>query len=271
MNIWKIRTAVQVIAVVGLNSALDFLKTGEVYGGPGKKYCVPVLNCHACPAARFACPLGAIQHNLAYRQSIEGWMPWFVLGLLGVFMAFFGRAACGWLCPFGFFQDLLARIRRKKIKLPHYIGYFRYAALVIIVVVMPYTMSALWFCRLCPAGTLTAGIPWLILKPPFPGMLGTLFYVKIGILVFFLSFSLFTSRAFCRTFCPLGAILGAFNHWSLVHLKVDDKCNQCGACINYCPVDIVPYTDVQTASCIRCMKCTRCEHIKIKIGFSNSD
>ncbi|MFP4499215.1 MAG: 4Fe-4S binding protein, partial [Vulcanimicrobiota bacterium] len=64
----KLKIAVQVIAAIAINSAFGFFKTKQVYGGPEKKICLPVLNCHACPTARTTCPIGAIQHNIAHHN-----------------------------------------------------------------------------------------------------------------------------------------------------------------------------------------------------------
>jgi len=60
------------------------------------------LNCYACPLAATACPIGAIQNLLGGRQ-----IPLFVLGVIGLSGAVGGRFACGWLCPFGWLQELL--------------------------------------------------------------------------------------------------------------------------------------------------------------------
>ena len=63
------------------------------------------LNCHACPLAAFACPVGAIQHFVGLRQ-----IPWYVLGVVGLAGALAGRFACGWFCPFGWLQELLFKV-----------------------------------------------------------------------------------------------------------------------------------------------------------------
>ena len=50
------------------NSYVKVIATKEIYDGPLKKACVPFLNCHACPTAYMACPVGIIQQFAAVRQ-----------------------------------------------------------------------------------------------------------------------------------------------------------------------------------------------------------
>ena len=78
--------------------------TGKIYTGAGKNVCVPGLNCYSCPGALGACPLGSLQ---SFLSGLKFRFPYYVLGLLLFFGALLGRAVCGFLCPFGFLQDLL--------------------------------------------------------------------------------------------------------------------------------------------------------------------
>ncbi|MCX7598110.1 MAG: 4Fe-4S binding protein, partial [Armatimonadetes bacterium] len=108
---------VQLLATIVANNGL--LQTT-------KAVCWPGLNCWACPTAAFACPIGAIQNALgAWRWRLAAGvslgalaaLPWYVIGGLVAFGAVFGRMACGWLCPFGWFQELVGRLSKTKIKL----------------------------------------------------------------------------------------------------------------------------------------------------------
>jgi polyferredoxin len=63
------------------------------------------FNCYACPLAAVACPIGSIQYFVGLGQ-----VPWYVLGVVGLVGALGGRLACGWLCPFGWFQELLYKL-----------------------------------------------------------------------------------------------------------------------------------------------------------------
>ncbi len=63
------------------------------------------LNCYSCPLSATACPIGSMQYFVELKQG-----PWYVLGVVGLAGALGGRFACGWLCPFGWLQELLFKI-----------------------------------------------------------------------------------------------------------------------------------------------------------------
>lgn len=115
---------------------------------------VPVLHCYACPLAAGACPIGTLQFFL-----VSGQIPFLTLGLLALFGLLLGRFFCGYLCPFGFLQDLLFKITKKEKRLPRWFGYGKYLTLALLVVVMPWLLKEPLFCKICPAGTLEAGVP----------------------------------------------------------------------------------------------------------------
>ena len=81
----------------------NFLK-GGLYQGTGKTVCVPGLNCYSCPAASGACPIGAFQ---AVVGSSKFSFSYYIIGFLILLGVLLGRFICGFLCPFGWFQELL--------------------------------------------------------------------------------------------------------------------------------------------------------------------
>lgn len=217
----------------------------------------PILNCYACPAASFACPIGSLQHFV-----IIGSVPFFVLGVLGVVGSVVGKMTCGWLCPFGFLQDMMAKAPLRKFDIPRFMEYGQYATLIILVLIMPFWLKEPWFSKLCPQGTLEAGIPWVLIDARLRSQIGALFFIKLGILAAFLTGMVFTNRPFCRTACPLGAIFSLFNRFSLFHLSVDPKdCNDCGLCKSVCPVDLEVHKTPNDRRCIRCLQCTTCTSV----------
>lgn len=255
----------QAAAFLLQNPKLHRFFLGTIEQGKTKSVCVPGLNCYSCPAAIGACPIGSLQASLSggYKKPA---FPFYVLGFLLLFGLTLGRWICGWLCPFGWVQDLVYRIPFfKKIRtFPYerFLRWLKYAVLGVLVIGLP-LLSAFkgvlvpWFCKiLCPAGTLFGGIPLAITK--YGSQIGFYFWWKVGVLAAILLLSLLISRPFCRYLCPLGAIYGMFNRIALVHLDyASEKCVDCGKCETVCPMGIDPRKQFNSAECIRCGRCAR--------------
>ncbi len=256
-----------------INSYIPVFWTKMLYNGPLRNICVPVLNCHSCPTSFFACPIGMLQHFSAMQQ-----IPYFILGFLGLVGLTFGRAACGWLCPFGLFQDLMFKIRSVKFRIPRFFSYFKYVFLVGLVLVLPYITQTHWFSRLCPWGGIIAAIPWVTWNPENPytemptvpdDMVGFWFAVKLGIIALFLVLFVITKRPFCYTSCPLGAIFSFFNKYSLFKIEVDEECTQCDRCKEKCSMNMAAYENANNPNCVECLECIACENVKPKFNFNN--
>ena len=112
-----LRLIVQACFAALTNGYVRGFLEGKIYSGPLKQLCVPGLNCYSCPGALGACPIGALQAVLGSRGRK---FSFYVLGFLLAVGAVCGRFVCGWLCPFGLFQELLHKIPfpRKIKKLP---------------------------------------------------------------------------------------------------------------------------------------------------------
>ena len=263
------RRWVQIVSTIGLNGYLPAFFSGTIVRAQSKGICVPVLNCYSCPSAVAACPIGSIQHSLALarvRMSLgQIQIGLYALGSLGVVGALVGRFPCGWFCPFGMVQELLHKIPSPKLRIPHLLSYLRYAILALTVFILPFLVldafgyGDTWFCKwICPAGTLEAGLHLVGANAAIRGQIGLLFAWKVALLVLFVAWMIVSMRPFCRTVCPLGAILGLFNKVSFLRLKVDrSKCDACGHCSEACPVDLDVPKRPNSPDCIRCLKCVR--------------
>ena len=64
------------------------------------------------PQSNWATGAGLIEY--IFHTIIDGKIPWFFFGLLGLFGLFSGRIFCGWVCPTGFIQDLFAGLGPNK-------------------------------------------------------------------------------------------------------------------------------------------------------------
>lgn len=269
------RKLLQIIAFGCSNVHLLNFQGGKIYTGKWKYFCNPGLNCYSCPAASFACPIGAMQ---AVNGSAKFHFSFYVTGLLLAFGVLLGRAVCGWLCPFGLLQELIHKIPSPKWKIKKAFLSIKYVVLVVFVLLLPVAatdymgMGKPAFCQyICPAGTLEGGIFLLAFHEGLRKSIGALFGLKMGILVVTILGCIFMYRFFCRIFCPLGAIYGLFNKISIYHLEVDGhKCNGCGKCTKVCQMEVNPVTNPQSAECIRCGACVdACPQKAVSLRFRN--
>ena len=215
------RKLIQIAAFGFSNIHLGNFKSGSLYTGSWKQFCNPGLNCYSCPAATLACPIGALQ---AVSGSMNFKFSFYVVGFLLAVGVLFGRAICGFLCPFGLLQELLHKIPFPKRKLPKPLRYLKYAILVIFVILLPIVatdymgMGKPAFCEfICPAGTLEGGIPLLLSNPRLRAVIGELFSLKAAILVLTIVGCMSIYRFFCKAMCPLGAIYGLLNKICLLY------------------------------------------------------
>ena len=269
------RKLIQIAAFGFTNCHAGNFLTGKLYKGRFKEFCTPGLNCYSCPAATVSCPIGSL---LAVTGRADFKVSFYVWGFLLAIGAVLGRAVCGFLCPFGLLQDILGAIPVKKFRLPKILTYVKYAVLGVFVVIVPTILvlatdkSAPLFCKyICPAGTLEGAVPLLLTHESLRDSAGTLFWVKLAILILVLVGCLFVRRLFCKVLCPLGAIYGLLNKVSLYHITVDkSKCINCGKCAEACMMDVDPSKCPHSAECIRCGACkTVCPTGALTIGFGS--
>ena len=241
----------------------NFLK-GRIYQGGGKIVCVPGLNCYSCPAASGACPIGAFQ---AVVGTSKFSFSYYVTGILILFGVLLGRFICGFLCPFGWFQELLHKLPTKKFSTSGWkpLTYLKYVILLVMVILLPALvvndvgMGEPFFCKyLCPQGVLEGAIPLSIVNVGIRGALGKLFAWKFGILLTVILLSIFMYRPFCKWLCPLGAFYALLNKVSLLGMQVDgDKCVACGKCAKACKMDVDVTKAPDHSECIRCGMCVK--------------
>lgn len=252
------RRLVQFCSALLANSHLNGFVSLNLYQGRLKGLCVPFLNCYSCPGAVAACPLGSLQSMLA---EVPPRLSLYVLGMMTFTGAVGGRFICGWLCPFGALQELLARFHHRKFQLPKVLTRLKYLLLILTLALPVFILQAggadePYFCRLfCPAGTLEAGLPLGLGRPELWGLLGSLFLWKVSILTLFLAAMVLYYRPFCQMACPLGAFYGLFNRFSLWRLEVSTGCDHCGHCRRSCPLGIPVDLSPNSVECIRCLSC----------------
>jgi polyferredoxin len=210
-----------------------------------------------CPFGGFATLYHWVSSGGLYVQKTHGSNLILALGLIaGVLLA--GGAFCGWICPFGALQDLLAWVR-KQLHLPdvvlpprldRFLTYGRYLTLAGILYATIASVK-LWFADYDPYRTIF-GLGWLFefnLAEHWPAYL-----VALGII----AGSLVINRFWCRYLCPLGGIISILGNLSLLRIRRDrESCKGCAVCNAPCPVciDVAQASPAVSADCIGCLAC----------------
>ena len=255
------RKLIQLYCALLFNANFKGFTSGNIYKGNSKVACVPGINCYSCPGAVGACPLGSLQGSFSADKSTL----FYVGGILLLYCLLFGRMICGWLCPFGFIQEILYKIKTpklKKSKFTRILSFLKFVILVVFVFIIPIMyafkdMPFPAFCKfICPAGTIEGGLTLLANKvnASYFSMLGPIFTWKFFLMISIVVGCVFIFRLFCRFLCPLGALYGLFNKLSFFGVKVDQpKCINCNLCIKKCKMDIHHVGDMECISCGECI------------------
>lgn len=189
-----------------------------------------------------------------------------------------GRIWCGWLCPFGFFQDLISHVRKsarvRYRELPYgllvSLDRLKYAILFMIVLIVVgisipafglyYFRSdlALPYCQVCPVRPLYIFYQQLF---GFESWSTSIPSLGIIILAAVIGTGFIFRRSWCRV-CPMGGLLALFSRRALTTLRKDgDKCIKCRVCLRACPMDIrevyeeMEKDNISSPECIHCYRC----------------
>jgi NosR/NirI family transcriptional regulator, nitrous oxide reductase regulator len=161
---------------------------------------------------------------------------------------------CGWLCPFGALQELLAQASRA-LRVPQWKA-------------PPALEKRLWMGKYIAAAVVLAAVLSGIDASgaateiePFKTAITSKFtrawpYVLYaGVL---LAIGLFSERAYCRFLCPLGGVLATLDRLHILNLlKRRAECgNPCHLCEHSCPVRAIePSGRIVMAECFQCLDC----------------
>lgn len=180
-----------------------------------------------------------------------------VLAVLGLLLALlFGPVICGWVCPFGTFQEWIGALGRKlfkkryntfvPIKLDRALRYLRYFVLA-------------WVSYM----TIVTGKlifqdydPYFALFNFWTGEVAITGYIALALVI---GLSLFVERPFCKYACPYGAFQGIFNLFRIFGIRRNaPTCISCNACTKACPmnIDVAKAGVVRDHQCISCLECT---------------
>ncbi len=199
----------------------------------------------ACP-----CMISSWQNSIliffGVHVKIESLL-WFLLLIPGAYL--FGKVWCGWLCHLGALQEFMFKAFNLKIlqgnKAQKIIKYVQISVFVLWIIQLILTRSNL-FCEYDPFK-----VAFNLISPSTTG------WVLLGIL---LVSSVLIYRPFCRSFCPVGLMLG----WvSLIpgarKLDKNETCVNCKKCDTACQQRALVHEDKVTTlrvqDCILCGEC----------------
>jgi len=251
-------------------------------------------------------PFRIVDETLSVMQKMiyDAIFPLLPLASILIFGALIGRAPCGWACPLGLIQDILAAGRAKKItvssKTHKSLVNIKYVVLGLALLTSISLSLAQFsdrgrmyreilgsfakapFTSLSPSDTLFAVIPRLLMNLSLSFYIGfdyslitPLLVTRIIVLIAVLFLAAYVPRAWCRYLCPQGAFSALISRFSLLGLKRDPvRCvrAKCHICEDICPMKVpilsLPRDKFADPECIYCLRCvTACPTKAIKPKF----
>jgi polyferredoxin len=284
LRIENARKVIQFCSLLLLNAAFFGLGPWPIL--------LPVLQSLGTPQTTIGDAFAALQ-SMMYQLVF----PWLPIAAFLVTAALLGRSLCGWVCPFGFIQDLLGYVKKKHTEVSprthQSMVYAKYAVLGITLFISLTLVASLTagvgesykeafgvfgeapFNVLNPADTLFAILPRMVLGFRYMVLektiweiiagvasLSALFWVRFVILAGVIVLAVYVPRGWCRYLCPHGAALALLNRFSFLGLKRDlVRCTkaECRDCVKVCPMN-VPILDLpwEKFSDPECIYCLKC-------------
>ena len=291
--VWRIETArkiTQFFSFVLFNAVLFGLGPWPIV--------LPVVHSLGTPQKTMGDAFAMLQYML--HEPVFPWLPLASFFLVAVFL---GRALCGWVCPFGFVQDLLGYVKKKHMEISlrthGWMIQVKYVVLAVTLFISGTLALSLVtgvsrdykaalgafapapFNALSPADTLFAIVPRMVLDARYIGLdaliarAQPLLWARLAIMVTILVLAVYVPRSWCRYLCPHGAALAFLNRFSFLGLKRDPlKCTKagCRTCVEVCPMKVpildLPWEKFTDPECTYCLKCVEaCTTKAIKPKF----
>ena len=234
---------------------------------------LPVLSSMGAQSKVVGEAFAALQYML-----YETVFPWFPIAIFLFFSIFLGRALCGWVCPFGFIQDLMSYVKRRhmEVSLDSHrtfvkIKYILLGIILFISITVSISLvsspsagksyidalgifSEAPFNVLSPSDTMFAVLPRMFLNLRYAIYEQSFWEIVAGIatfspllwarlIIFFgvMILAAYVPRSWCKYFCPNGALMAILSRFSLLGLKREPtKCTKAGCriCVEACPMNV---------------------------------
>ncbi|MEM3506715.1 MAG: 4Fe-4S binding protein [Candidatus Bathyarchaeia archaeon] len=215
---------------------------------------IPVLVSMASPLSLVYGAFDLLQIMLSKPDA-----PLIAIASIMIVGSLFGRLFCGWICPMGFIQDLLSKLKSKAVQVSlrkhEFWKKLKFLILFFVLLISFSLALSLYlgfgedykkalgafaygpFLALSPDGTIFGVLPLTfaninrifysslernsIINYIWNGLMSlpNLFWIRILILIGFFYGSFRIARFWCRYLCPLGALMGIFGKFSLLGIK----------------------------------------------------
>jgi len=250
---WPFRTIIQFISFFVLYG-LIFTVIPPYFKISRIPLTIPVLVSMASPLSLVYGAFDLLQIMLSKPE-----LPLIAIASIMIVGALFGRLFCGWVCPMGFIQDLLSKLKTKTIKVSSRKHEFwkklKFITLFIVLFISSSLALSLYlgygndykkalgvfaygpFLALSPDGTIfgvllltftkvNKALPSILEKGltftyVWNKLMGlpSLFWIRILILILFIYGAFRIRRFWCRYICPLGALMGIFSKFSFLGMR----------------------------------------------------
>ncbi len=226
--------------------------------------------------------LSAIANILSQHNIPPGLM---LAVAIAVMSLFFGRFFCGWICPMGIVQHFGAWIFRSSEKAERYSrNTYRKSHRIKYIILIIFLFCACfgvilsgWVDPLSIITRFSVSVVRPVLNLFTNGRCSseiaynvTVITSLIFVIVFLLN--IYMPRFWCRTVCPLGALLSLFSVRPLFRIERDrEKCIKCGLCRQNCQGGCEPDKNIINSECLMCMNCLEiCPVGAIRLGYPNN-
>jgi ferredoxin-type protein NapH len=178
----------------------------------------------------------------------------------------FGRAFCGWVCPYGLISELGEKVNdilvSKKIirsrKLPKHIKYCFWALFLLLCFTTGYLVFELVNVMAVMSRLLIYGI-----------------WASASVMLAVFAAEVYSRRVWCRSVCPVGTTYGLLNRISAIKVSYGAECDKCGSCKSVCHaphlLDMVGTDKEKSVLGADCTMCGRCVDVchKDTLRFRN--